>query len=217
MPTRILWIEGNRAEGPSFVPDLEKKGYLIDLVPTGNAAMARVFEFGPDLVVLNAASMRTTGKRICRAIRDSANSIPIILITSPQYQCDDICANTILTLPFTTRKLLNRIPPLVKPGGKKQIHKGPLMLDMEMLKVRCQGRESRITPRMASILKVLVENAGVVVERDTLFCRVWNTEYTGDTRTLDVHVNWLRQAIEENPHNPQFLKTIRGVGFRLDV
>lgn len=217
MSTRILWIEGNRAEGPSFVPDLEKKGYLIDLVPTGNAAMARLYEFGPDLVVLNAASMRTTGKRICRALRDSVNGIPIIIITSPQYPCDDVCANTILTLPFTTRKLLNRIPPLVQTSGKKQIHKGPLMLDMEMLKVRCQGKESRITPRMASILHVLVENAGAVVERDKLFCKVWNTEYTGDTRTLDVHINWLRQAIEKNPHNPQFLKTIRGIGFRLDV
>jgi DNA-binding response OmpR family regulator len=83
--------------------------------------------------------------------------------------------------------------------------------------VRCQEKESQLTPRLTRLLKVLMQHPAEVVERENLFRQVWNTEYTGDTRTLDVHVSWLRQAIEIDPHKPQFLKTIRGVGYRLDT
>jgi DNA-binding response OmpR family regulator len=83
-------------------------------------------------------------------------------------------------------------------------------------RVRCQGKEERLTPRLTHLLQTLMEHAGEVIEREKLFSEVWKTEYTGDTRTLDVHISWLRQAIEEDPRNPRFLKTIRGVGYRLD-
>jgi DNA-binding response OmpR family regulator len=122
-----------------------------------------------------------------------------------------------LSLPFTIRKLLNRIVPLLPGEGQKLLKAGPIHLDLERKQVRCQGRESRLTPRLARILEVLIQSPGVVLERERLFREVWNTEYTGDTRTLDVHISWLRQALEEDPRNPQFLKTIRGVGYRLDI
>jgi DNA-binding response OmpR family regulator len=83
--------------------------------------------------------------------------------------------------------------------------------------VRCQGREARLTPRQAQLLQILMQHPGEVVGRDQLFKDVWNTGYTGDTRTLDVHISWLREAIEEDPRNPKFIKTIRGVGYRLDI
>lgn len=218
MKAKILWIEGKRAESPPFVPGLRKKGYQIETVPTGNAALARLPGYDPDLVVVNAASMRTTGTRICRSLRDLADGVPVLLISdSEQSITADVCANVILTLPFTTRKLLNRIKPLLPGDGGNLLHVGPIRLDLERKMVRCQGRESALTPRLVQLLNIFLEHPGEALERGRLFREVWNTEYTGDTRTLDVHISWLRQALEENPRRPRFLKTIRSIGYRLDI
>ena len=97
------------------------------------------------------------------------------------------------------------------------LHTGPIRLDMGQRRVRCLGKQARLTPRLAAIFKTLMEHHGEVVERANLFSQVWETKYTEDTRTLDVHISWLRQALEVDPRHPRFLKTIRGVGYRLDV
>jgi DNA-binding response OmpR family regulator len=97
------------------------------------------------------------------------------------------------------------------------LHIGPVRLDLENKKVRCYGRETRLTPRLTQLLKTLMEHPGAALERQWLFREVWKTEYTGDTRTLDVHISWLREAIEEDHRKPRLLKTIRGIGYRLDV
>lgn len=219
MHARILWIEGKRAEGPSFTSGLRQKGYELHIVPTGDAALDSLTRTDPDLVVLNAASFRSSGVRICRSVRQRSNGLPILLINDPAHplRAEDVCANVVLTLPFTLRKLLNRIVPLLPLEGKKVIHKGPIRLDMEMKKVRCHGKEARLTPRLSKVLKILMEHAGSVVEREALFRQAWDTEYTEDTRTLDVHISWLRQAIEQDPRNPKMLITLRGLGYRLDV
>lgn len=215
---RILWIEGKRAEGPSFINSLRKKGYAVEIFPNGSAALARLLEIDPDLAILNAASLRTSGRRICRSLREQMNGLPIVVITHPDLpEVDLSCANVVLTLPFTARKLINRIVPLLPGDGANTLHVGHIRLDLERKRVRCQGREARLTPRQAQLLKVLMQHPGEVQERAHLFSQVWNTEYTEDTRTLDVHMSWLRQAIEEDPRNPQFIKTIRGVGYRLDL
>lgn len=218
LKAKILWIEGKRAEGPSFIPNLRKKGYGVEIVPTGSAAITRIGELDPDLVVVNAASLRTSGKRICSSLREQVDGLPIVLISSPDRPpSDDSCASAILRPPFTLRKLLNRIVPLLPGEGQNLLHVGPIWLDLERKRVRCQGREARLNPRLARILEILMRNPGTVLEREQLFREIWNTEYTGDTRTLDVHISWLRHALEEDPHNPQFLKTVRGVGYRLDI
>jgi DNA-binding response OmpR family regulator len=143
------------------------------------------------------------------------NGLPILLIASQDRASDDVCANVTIKPPFTLRKLLNRIVPLLPGEGQTLLHVGPIRLDMERKQVRCQGGRAA-DPRLANILKVL-KNPGTVLERERLFRDVWNTEYTGDTRTLDVHISWLRRIIEEDPRKPQYLKTVRGVGYRLDV
>jgi DNA-binding response OmpR family regulator len=97
------------------------------------------------------------------------------------------------------------------------LHIGSIRLDLERKRVRCQGREAFLTPRLVHLLHTLMQHPGEVIDRKQLFREVWNTEYTGDTRPLDVHISWLRQAIEEDPRKPHILKTIRGVGYRLDV
>lgn len=218
MKARILWVEGNRTDNSSFVPSLRKKDYWVEIVPTGQAAITRLVEIDPDLVVVNAASLRSSGKRICNALREKSNALPIVLIVSPEHPVSGTTkANVVLELPFTSRKLLNRIVLLLPGDGKNVLHVGMIRLDLERKRVRCLGREARLTPRLTHLLRVLLLHAGEAVERQKLFSEVWDTQYTADTRTLDVHISWLRQALEEDPRQPQFLKTIRGVGYRLDA
>ncbi len=217
MKAKILWIEGKRAVSPSFIPNLRKKEYVLEIVSTGTAALEHLANATTDLIVINTASLRTTGKRICRDLRNQAPDTPILVITgSEPDQPADFCANTVLTLPFTSRKLLNRITPLLPIDEAHLLRSGPLRLDVEHRKVSCQGRENQLTPRLTRLLQILMKHHDQVVKREDLFREAWNTEYTGDTRTLDVHISWLRQAIEEDPRQPRFLKTIRGVGYRLD-
>ena len=218
MKARILWVQGKRSENTSFVPALQKKEYWVEIVPNGHAALLRLVEVDPDLVVINAASLRSSGKRICNEIREKSSEVPIVLIVSPEHAISGITnANVVLELPFTSRKLLNRIAPLLPGDGKNILHVGLIRLDLERKRVRCLGREARLTPRLSHLLQVLLMHAGEAVDRQRLFSEVWDTQYTGDTRTLDVHISWLREAIEEDPRTPQFLKTIRGIGYRLDT
>jgi DNA-binding response OmpR family regulator len=123
----------------------------------------------------------------------------------------------ILSLPFTLQKLMNRIRPLLPAEQKDLLQVGGLQLDPIQRWVRIGGRQTSLTPRLVTLLKILMEHPGEVIEREYLFRTVWDTAYTEDTRTLDVHVSWLRRAIEEDPRNPQHIKTIRGVGYRLDM
>ena len=188
------------------------------MASTGKEALSRIPDVSPHLVVLNAASMRSSGTRICQSLRDNANGVPVLVILekeSPGRQ--DVCADVVLALPFTTRKLENRIKPLLPGEGADVIKAGPIRLDLERKQVRSQGEQATLTPRLTHLLRILMEHHGEALEREQLFREVWNTEYTGDTRTLDVHISWLRRAIEKDPRKPQFLKTIRGVGYRLDV
>lgn len=218
MKARILWIEGKRAENESFIPALRKKDYLVEVVSTGSAALARLMEIDPDLVVINTPSLRTSGKRICRDLHEKLATLPIVVILSAdQSFTGETCARVMLKLPFTVRKLLNRITPLLPGDGQHMLHLGHIRLDLERKRVRCQGREARLTPRLTHLLETLMQHAGEVVERQQLFKEVWETDYTVDTRTLDVHISWLREALEEDPRHPQYLKTIRGLGYRLDV
>lgn len=217
MKARILWIEGKRANSPSFIPALQKHGFEVKTVETGSAGIEILFEFDPDLVVVHAASLRSNGKRICKNIRQKNDALPIVLILDETTRIEEPSANVILNLPFTSRKLLNRLIPLLPGDEQQMLHVGPIRLYTEMKKVRCQGRETHLTPRLTKLLKILMDHPGTVLERENLFREVWNTQYIGDTRTLDVHISWLREALEENPRKPKFLKTIRGVGYRLDV
>jgi DNA-binding response OmpR family regulator len=213
----LLVIEGRYAEIPSFALDLQKKGFDVHTAQNGSQAIARLKEVSPSLVVVNAASLRSTGLRICNSIRERDGKLPIVLILQSEKRIPKEAADSVLALPFTVQKLVNRIKPLLPGDGKNVIHVGPVRLDMERRRVRSLGRSTRLTPRLVALLKMLMDRHGEVVERESLFKKVWETNYTGDTRTLDVHISWLRRALEVDPENPKFLKTIRGVGYRLDV
>ena len=213
----ILVIEGRHAEIPSFAADLQKKGFDIRTFQNGSQAVSKIKQIDPSLVVINAASLRSTGIRICRSVRKKDPKLPIILILEKEKTVDSDLAESVLALPFTVQKLVNRIKALLPSDGKNVLTVGPIHLDLEHKRVRCLNKSTKLTPRLMTLLNILMDKHGEVVEREALFKKAWETNYTGDTRTLDVHISWLRRAIELDPNNPKFLKTIRGVGYRLDV
>jgi len=215
--TTLLVIEGHHAEIPSFAADLQKKGFDVLAFQNGSQAVSRLKQSNATIVVINAASLRSTGIRICLSLRKKDSKIPIILILDKERPMDKDLADSILALPFTVQKLVNRVKALIPGDGSNVVSAGPIRLDLEHRRVRCLGRNTKLTPRLITLLQILIDKHGEVVERESLFKKVWETNYTGDTRTLDVHISWLRRAIELDPNNPKFLKTIRGVGYRLDV
>jgi DNA-binding response OmpR family regulator len=215
---KLLVIEGKHADYPAFVPALRKKGFEIESVSSGNEALKLLSGKDTfDVAVVNAASLRTSGKRICQALREEAKNLPIVLILAAQHETVKSDVDVVLTLPFTVQKLVNRIRHLLPCDGGAVLHVGVLKLDVENRIVRLPGRKARLTPRLVRLLKVLMEHHGEVVYRKDLFSQVWETDYTDDTRTLDVHISWLRDAIEADPKKPKLLRTVRGVGYRLDL
>jgi len=213
----ILVIEGRHAEIPSFANDLQKKGFDVVSAQNGSEAVSQLKQTNPSLVIVNAPSLRSTGLRICLSIRKKDAKIPIILIVEKEKEVDKELVDSILSLPFTVQKLVNRIKALMPGDGNNVVSVGPIRLDLENRRVRSLGKNTKLTPRLITLLQILMDKHGEVVEREALFKKAWDTNYTGDTRTLDVHISWLRRAIELDPDNPKFLKTIRGVGYRLDV
>ena len=218
MEVRIILIEGKRANYPTFYAGLTRKGLEVVVVSSGTEAISLLNKVKPQLVVINAASMRTTGRRISKSIHQLNPRLPIVLIVDAHTKnTKQIDANIVLKLPFTLQKLLNRIKLLAPPKEKDLLITGPIKLDIENQWVRRHDKHASLTPRLVILLRALMGQPGEVFERKELFRLVWETEYTGDTRTLDVHISWLRQAIEDNPRHPTYIKTVRGVGYRLDI
>ncbi len=214
----ILLIEGKRAERPSFFVGLTRKGFDVEVVSSGSAGLDALEGKHPDTILVDAASMRTSGKRICQSLRRKSPHTPVVLIVDQnQNDVDKNDADVVLAHPFTLQKLLNRLRHLLPSEEKDLQQAGPLKLDVEQRWVRFQNKQVSLTPRLVTLLKALMDRPGEVIDREELFRMVWETGYTGDTRTLDVHISWLRQALEEDPRHPRFIKTVRGVGYRLDV
>ncbi|MDX9863784.1 MAG: response regulator transcription factor [Anaerolineaceae bacterium] len=215
---RILLIEGKRADRPSFFTGLTRKGYEVKSVPSGKAALAQLAGSHPHVVVVDAESMRANGKGIVRAIHRATPDLPVIFIIDEDYtDPESVEADCILIQPFTLQKLLNRIRPLLPVEESNLLKVGPLALDVDHRWVRCDNRKASLTPRLVVLMRLLMEHPGKILKRENLFSEVWETAYTDDTRTLDVHISWLRQAVEEDPRHPRYIKTVRGVGYRLDI
>ncbi|MBN2256606.1 MAG: response regulator transcription factor [Anaerolineaceae bacterium] len=215
---KVLVVEGKRVEHESFIDGLRKKGFTVISATNGTNALEKINEAVPDVVVIDAPSLRTNGKRICQAMRKAVSKQAIILVVDGNQPVpQQIETNEILTLPFTAQKLANRIRTLLPESGRNIVSAGPIKLYLDHNLVRCLNKRTALTPRLVIILSLLIEHRGEVIDRKVLYKKAWETEYTGDTRSLDVHISWLRRAIESDPRNPRFVKTIRGVGYRLDA
>lgn len=214
----ILLIESGRPSAPSFAPALEKKGFDVTVHHNVSAGIKAATKESPDVLILDAASMRTSGSRMSRSARATLDGIPIILISPDGTQPDPANGSSVtLVQPFTPRKLVNRVHRLL-PGDERYVMEiGPVKLNLAQRKVRVYRKESRLTPKQAKLLELFMHNPGKLLTRKKLIREVWLTDYTGDTRTLDVHMSWLRHAIEPDPSHPEFLRTVRGMGYRFDL
>ena len=215
---KVLLLESERTNAPSFAPALEKRGYAVSIEHEARTALKRVAALAPDVVVLDAASLKTSGARICRRLRDSLNGTPILLVADKKNLPDPNCGASItLVTPFTPRKLLNTVSHLLPADDGASLQVGPIKLNLAQKRILCGTREKRVTPKQARLLEMFLRAPGQLLTRKAIIKHVWDTDYTGDTRTLDVHMSWLRSAIESNPRKPRYLKTVRGQGYRLDL
>ena len=217
----ILLVEGKRAGQNTAVPALEKAGHTLKLCHTGSAAVHTLDSFSPHLIIFNSATMRTNGTRTCRRLKRSWQELPIIHIRAAGEPEDpDSEADVYLEQPFTPRKLLNRVKDFlpIDHANEEMVHYGHISLYLSKKSVDVAGKgESRLTPKLAHLLEQFMRHPHQLLTRRELMQRVWKTDYIGDTRTLDVHIRWVREHIEENPAKPKFLKTVRGKGYILTI
>jgi len=214
----ILCVEGARNNHFAFAKHLQRKGYVVHTAASGAEGIALLSDLNPTVIVINAASLRTNGVRITKRFRALLPECPIVLIVNKDPDESAVPeANNVLTLPFTVQKLVNRIRTF-QTIENRHLHKlSALLLNTRSNMVTCNGKEAHLTPRLAKLLLRMMEEPETVLPREELFRKVWDTSYTGDTRTLDVHISWLRKALEEDPHRPAIILTVRSIGYRLRV
>ncbi|HNZ14382.1 MAG TPA: response regulator transcription factor [Anaerolineaceae bacterium] len=214
----VLLIEGKRRLKNNFAQELSDKGFDVTTVTSGATALETIPELMPNVVVINAMSLRTNGLRITNWIRTAWPDLPIILIIAEDEAITNAPqANVLLRLPFTVQKLINRLRLFNEVKHKHILKKGDLELNTQTAVAHYKDKEAHLTPRCSDLLRVMMEKPGKVLTRKELFSHVWDTDYTGDTRTLDVHISWLRNALEENPRQPELIQTIRGIGYKLNL
>jgi DNA-binding response OmpR family regulator len=212
----ILLIEKASSKAPTFESALERKGYSLAVAPTGSQGLTLAKKVSPVMVILNAASLGSSGVRICKRLHNEIGQPQIHIFDEDKdppvtHNCD-----VMLQLPFTPRKLVNRIKRLMPTNRQNTIEVGPIELAPNVRVARMGDRETRLTPKAASLLEVFLKHPDETLDRGFLMREVWDTNYIGDTRTLDVHVRWVRLAIEADPSSPRHIKTVRGVGYRFE-
>lgn len=213
----VLLIEGKRAsKRASFASALSRR-YTISIANTGKQAIKILEKSSPDIIVLNAATTRTSGHRICVAIRQLNIDIPIIHIQKQGSPRSKSPADIQLNMPFTPRKLFNRIDRFIAAKDGEMLKIGPFQMNLKSRILTTKNGEQRLTPKLATLMELFMRQPNEVLERSYLMAQVWQTDYLGDTRTLDVHIRWIREAIEDKPSKPTFLRTIRGKGYMLNL
>ncbi len=217
----ILLIEGKQvSQQYTFSDQLSTRCHVL-LAATGRKGIEIVSKQHIDVMILNAASMRTSGIRTCMLLKKNSKA-PLLLIQTNEKSDENRqaarYADVTLRLPFTVRKLINRIDGFIHAATQNAMLKaGPFALEIETCLLKTPHGEVRLSPKLMGLIVLFMRQPNMVLERSYLMEQVWQTAYMGDTRTLDVHIRWIREAIEKNPSKPQYLKTVRGRGYMLDV
>ncbi|RLC66409.1 MAG: hypothetical protein DRI48_04705 [Chloroflexi bacterium] len=195
--------------------------YDVVAVRTRRDALARVHEVHPVVIVLDSPSMRFSCRRFCDTLRDDGFDIPVLMLLAQGEKIDPHLGTRAhlahLHYPFSIKKLNSRIVRLLPVPEDDVLAVGDVVLNIKQQSVVRKGRETHLTPKQARLLEVFLRHPGEILTRSYLMKQVWNTDYMGDTRTLDVHIHWVRKAIETDHTAPVYLRTIRGVGYRFEV
>jgi len=214
----ILIVEGRKPAIEYLAPGLNDQGYNIVTACTRRDALAIVQEAHPVVIVLDSPSLRFGCGRFCRALQDADFEIPVLVLLPEGAKIDrSIGARAYLRYPLSTRKLASRIARLLPAPDDNVLRVGEIVLNVECRHVVQGKRENHLTPKQAQLLEILMRHPGEVLSRAFLMKQVWDTNYLDDTRTLDVHIHWVRKAIEDDPRSPVYLRTVRKVGYCLEV
>lgn len=222
----ILLIEDDDYITSPVARNLQESGYKVSVAADGERGLALAREIEPDLVVLDIMLPGMNGWDVCKHLRASS-TVPILMLTALGEEVDRILglelgADDYLTKPFSTRELLARINATLRRVELDRAHMeqtntldaGDIHIDLDKRQALKHGNELTLRYKEFELLSLLVARANEVVPRADLFDKVWGTEWLGDTRTLDVHIRWLREKLEKDPSDPRYILTVRGVGYR---
>jgi two-component system response regulator RegX3 len=230
MPTespRILVVEDEDALADTVRYNLEREGYAVTLASDGRRAIDRFHAEAPALIILDLMLPEVSGLDVCRMIR-AESDVPIIMVTAKDSEADKVAglelgADDYVTKPFSVRELISR----VRANLRRTLHQpvpaepvedvligGAVRMDVARHEVSVGGEPVAFPPKEFELLETLLRRKGRLLTRDFLIEEVWGPDYFGDTKTLDVHVKRLRRKIERDPHHPDNLLTVRGLGYK---
>ncbi len=227
MKTTILLIDDDETLTTPLSRSLLQYGFEVNVAHDGKRGLEMALSAPPDLVLLDVMMPVMDGWAVCRELREKSN-VPIVMLTALGEEVDRILglelgADDYLTKPFSTRELIARIKAMLRrieldqaviETEVTQLSQAGVTLDLDARRAFNQGAPLELRYKEFELLALLISKAGSAVTRAEIFDKVWGTDWLGDTRTLDVHIRWLRGKIEADPSNPELIQTVRGVGYR---
>jgi DNA-binding response OmpR family regulator len=224
--THVLLIDDDELITRPLAAALQQSGYQVTVAHTGRRGLELALVEKPDVVILDVLMPAMDGWQVCQALRQHS-TVPILMLTALGEEVDRILglelgADDYLTKPFSTRELQARLRALLRrvhlDRGHQEdttpLHAGDLRVDLVTRRAFKGSTELTLRYKEFELLSFLMSRPGQAVTRAELFDKVWGTDWLGDTRTLDVHIRWLREKIEDNPSAPRYIQTVRGVGYR---
>jgi len=235
MVERILVVEDETTLQETLVYNLKRHGYTVAALGDGLAAVKYARENHPDLILLDVMLPGIDGFEVCRILRKEMNT-PILILTARDEEIDrvvglELGADDYISKPFSMRELMARVKTRLRSArlildrqnqtedrsaDVNQLVFGNLLIDLKRRELRRDGVVVAMKPKEFDLLAYLAQNQDVALSRETVLERVWGWDYIGDSRTVDVHVRWLREKIEADPANPHRIVTVRGTGYRFD-
>ncbi|MDQ3127410.1 MAG: response regulator transcription factor [Chloroflexota bacterium] len=226
MARTILVVEDDQTLRETLVDALEVEGFRVVSAADGRAALTRFRADQPDLILLDLMLPELSGIEVCRIIR-AESGVPIVMLTAKDSELDKVVglelgADDYVTKPFSLRELSARIRALFRrseqiaapeAGLPSIVDLGRVQVDLAGHRLLRDGEPLAIKPKAFELLAFLLRHPGQAFTRDQLLEHVWGYDYAGETRTVDVHVHWLRSTLEEDAAAPQFIHTVRGVGY----
>jgi DNA-binding response OmpR family regulator len=226
--TKVLIVEDEDTLARNLADKLRGEGFTVQTAGDGEEGLEKLRSEPPDLVVLDIMLPRLDGLSLCRIIRrDAATAhIPIIMLTARGTEVDKIVglesgADDYVVKPFGLGEFLARVRALMRrapgrPTLEDELVSGDLRLSLSGRRLFKDAKETKLSNKEFDLLAELMRNQGVVLSRDLILTKVWGYDYFVDKRTVDVHIRWLREKIEDDPSDPKRIATVRGVGYRFE-
>lgn len=238
MTATILVVEDDTTLRETLVYNLQRQEYTVEAVGDGLAAVDAARRLHPDLIVLDLMLPKLDGFEVCRILRPEM-SVPILMLTARDEELDRVVglemgADDYITKPFSMREFLARVKTHLRrerlirdelanlpaaepaPESKETLRFGNLVIDLARREATLNGKPLLLQPVEFELLLFLARHPGRALTREYLLENVWGWEYTGNSRTVDVHIRWLREKIETDPANPLRIVTVRGTGYRFE-